>query len=178
VRVRIYIEGLALLQTSESGVSPHLVLFCEPHRTLRNNVAVVFNRVYAVLESVELGEVPWDKTCIWIFLFGARKGVFFFGGCFYLLLSDLFLAFLSYNSDVYQVRIAYEKTFDCVKFIGVLVVKFRERLKFKVSRSCPIESLLGELKFIGISNAHRNVVVVFNAVYAAPEYKLLKVGSL
>ena len=85
-------------------------------------MAVVFNRVYAILEPVKFSEVSWNKSCVGVFFLGTGKGVFFFWWRLNLLLSSFFFCLVSNYSNVYVVRITDKEAFNSIKFISVLVV--------------------------------------------------------
>lgn len=85
-------------------------------------MAVVFNRVYAVLEPVKFSEVSWNESCVGVFFLGTGKRVFFFWRSLNLLLGSFFFSLVSNYSNVYVVRITDKEAFDSVKFISVLVI--------------------------------------------------------
>jgi hypothetical protein len=122
MRVRAYLESSVVLKASECIVSAHFVVFCKLQRPFWHNMAVVLNCINTVLETVELCKVPWDKSCVGIFLFCAGKRVFFLGNYFDLLLGNFIFSLFGNNPDVDQVGIANEETFDLVKLVSVLIV--------------------------------------------------------
>lgn len=79
---------------------------------------------------------------------------------------------------MHMIRISDKETFNGIKFVSILIIQRWERLKSKVNWGGPVKSFFWELKFIGISNAHRDVVIIFQSLDAAPEQELLKVSSL
>ena len=95
-------------------------------------MTVVFNRIDIVLESVKFSEISWNETSVGVFLFSTSKRVFLLRRSFHLFLCDFLIAFLSDNSNVHVIWISDKETFNCIKFVSILIVQRGERLKFKV----------------------------------------------
>ena len=70
VHIGVKFTCLGNAETSESIISSNLVLVSQLVRTLRNDVAVVFNRVNSELQAIEFGEVARHNLGSWVFLFG------------------------------------------------------------------------------------------------------------
>lgn len=141
-------------------------------------MTIVFNSVYCVLEAVELGEVPRDKACIGVLFLSTCKGILVFRGSFDLLLGCFLLCLFCNDANMHQVGVSGEQALDCVELVCILVVQGREWLKFEILTGGVVEILFWELKFIGISNAHSDVVIILHTFDTTPKHQFFEVVSL
>lgn len=147
-------------------------------------MAVVLDGEHNVEKAIDLLKVALYEVDQRVVFHTRCKRILLF---YYLLLLFLlqFLPFdwlrnvlFNFNKHVHWVSLEHARK-RIIDFL-VLIVLGEERLEIEGVRECPVEAFLRELVLVGVSDAHRNVVVMFDTTDLSPEEKFFKViiGSL
>lgn len=161
-------------ETAESVINSDFVLVRQLDGSFGHNTAVVLNSVDGDLESVHLGQVARDEGGVGVFFFSACERVLFFGRIERFGLLVLAGQFVGLNPDVDFVGLASEHGCELVEFVVVLIVHLIKGFEVEVSRGRPEETLGWELVLVRVNHADADVVVVLDALHAAPELKFFE----
>lgn len=78
------IKAFIFIEAAKCFISLNFVIFIESHRSLWNNMAIVFNCSDMIMKSINFLEINLNNQTFWIFFFCGSQLIF---------LSSLFLSF-------------------------------------------------------------------------------------